>query len=105
MIFARPIYFVIDPFSGNRVAVGAIYGSERAPKLVQITPEAGLSGSQRLLVQLALEEIGRSPDFDELAVAAGPQIVFGEKIKLPAGVENPEWWLTRMLNPRARQAA
>ncbi len=105
MIFARPIYFILDPFSGNRVAVGAIYGPERSPKLLKLPEEPAISASEQLLVDLALEEIGRSPDFDELAVAAGPQIVFGDRIRLPNGVENPEWWLTRMLCPRARQAA
>ena len=107
MIEARPLYFVIDPFSGSRVAIGAIFGEEIKPRLLPLGEEIAfaLTPNQTTLVRLALAEIARVPDFDHLPAAPGPQIVFGERLKLPAGVINPEIWLRRLLLPRHRQAA
>ena len=107
MTHARPLYFILDPFSGSRVAVGAVFGGVGQAQLLPLVEEAAfaLTPLQIALVRLALQAIGRQPDLDNLPAASGPQIVFGDRLALPSGVSSPETWLRRLLVPRERKAA
>lgn len=91
----RLVYFVPDPFRGERVAIGALADG------VGVIPRPGglaglglLDAGARSLVHTSLAELASVGPTRELPITIGPQIVGGPAHTIPSGVTNVASWLT-----------
>lgn len=88
----RLVYFVIDPYTELRAAVGALVQRGSVTELVRgVLPT--LSPSARFAVAHGLGDIEAEHDFDTLPVGAGPQFVMGEPRTLPGDIADPGRWV------------
>lgn len=88
----RLIYFVIDPYTELRTAVGALLQSGEVTELVRGTLPR-LTPSARFAVARGLGDIEAQTDFDTLPIGAGPQFVMGEPRTLPLEIADAGRWV------------
>jgi hypothetical protein len=98
----RLVYFVPDPFRGERVAIAALADG------VGVVPRPGglaglglLDTGARSLVRASLAELATVGPARELPITIGPQIVGGPTHTVPAGVTNVASWLTTTIFGRS----
>lgn len=88
----RLVYFVIDPYTELRAAVGALLQRGSVTELVRGTLPT-LTPSARFAVARGLGDIEAEHDFDTLPIGAGPQFVMGEPRTLPVDITDPGRWV------------
>lgn len=103
----RLVHFLPDPFSGARVPVAALIGTEQGAVAVaraSCLPGAGFLGSGRTeaAIEYILESLTEARTLDALPMAVGPQATLGPVTDVPAGVADPAEWLRQHILPRAR---
>jgi hypothetical protein len=98
----RLVYFVPDPFRGERVAVAALADG------VGVVPRPGglaglglLDAGARSLVHASLAELATVGPARDLPITIGPQIVGGPMHTVPAGVTNVASWLATTIFGRS----
>lgn len=102
----RPVWLVLDPFTGGRVPLGALVETQGVVAFVA-APSAlrlGVSSAQRTLVDLVLADLEQATTFEALPFGAGPQVVAGEAHAVPASVRNPTRWVAERVLGQAAAA-
>jgi hypothetical protein len=99
----RLIHLTPDPFTGSRVALGAVVVDERgAVRVARVGHLPGACLGDRSVQVLAariharLDTIGQA---DRLPMAFGPYVSLASRAAVPAGVADPVAWVTELLNP------
>lgn len=102
----RPVWLVLDPFTGGRVPLGALVETQGKVAFVAAPPalQVGVSPAQRTLADLVLADLEHATSFEELPFGAGPQVVAGEAHTVPATVRNPARWVAERVLGQAAAA-
>lgn len=102
----RLVYFVPDPFRGDRIAIGALAdGVGVVPRPGGLTGLGLLDAGARSLVRASLAELATVGPARELPITVGPQIVGGATHTIPAGVTNIAGWLASSVFGRTQVEA
>lgn len=91
----RPVWLVLDPFTGGRVPLGALVESGGFVEFVAAPEDLRrrLTAKQETLVRVVLQELEETKAFDELPVGVGPQVIAGDASAVPATVRAPARWV------------
>ncbi len=94
----RPVWLVLDPYTGTRTLIGMLVTHDAAVELVR-SPDADqrLNPKQRRILDLAIEELTDATSFDDLPIALGPQVVLGKPSAIPATVADPARWVAEQI--------
>ncbi len=95
----RPVWLVLDPFTGSRVLLGLKVEAGLVGSFVAASEQtrAALGASERALAALVLDELHAASEFEALPAAAGPQVVQGDAAEVPASVDDAERWVADRL--------
>lgn len=88
----RVVYFINDPYSEARTAVAALLQAGDETSVLRATLPR-LRPSAESVVDRALTDLEREPNFDALPIGAGPHFTMGEPHSLPKGVADPGRWV------------
>jgi len=94
----RPVWLVLDPYTGNRTLIGMLVTHGAAVDLVH-SPGAAqrLNANQQRILDLAIAQLTDATSFDDLPIGLGPQVVLGEPAAVPATVETPVQWVAEQI--------
>ncbi|GEM_PF-7061827 len=95
----RPVWLVLDPFTGSRVLLGLKVEAGQRCSFVSASEQtwSALGARDTALALLVVDELRTATAFEDLPVAAGPQVVQGDAAELPASVEDAERWVADRL--------
>lgn len=91
----RLVWLVPDPYSGGRVPLGALMARDGEVSFVRADTAGlrSLSPEIRALADIVREQLDLAISFDDLPAGAGPQVIAGGVIAVPAAVREPGRWL------------
>ena len=99
----RIVYFVPDPFLGERIAIAALADGVGLVRRPRDLAELGLDAAARSLVHASLAELERVAPEGELPIAVGPQVVGGPVRSVPSGVTDPAQWIASAMSSGVRR--
>lgn len=101
----RPVWLVLDPYTGIRTLIGMLVTWDAAVELVRSPCEdQGLNPKQRRILDLAVAALTDATSFDDLPMGLGPQVVLGDPAVVPAAVERPVQWVAEQILRRDEAA-
>ena len=100
MMAVRLVFYVVDPFTDERVPVAALLSDGSRVQVIR-APAPRVPAAARANLECILRDIEEAPRFDALPAGAGAHAVVGVVLPLNLGLVDTPAWVREVLLRRA----